>query len=604
MKKTIIWAALILLAAAFAWAGWFYWRNLRGASLVLRPPDKNIVELFEESQQTPSSTVELPLKLPPGFRISLFAKDLPGARMLSQDNAGNLLVSLPESGRIVALPDRNGDRQADQAVTVVQGLNKPHGLAFRCYSSDGSSDCKLFVAETDQLAAYDYDQSALKAGNKKKLMDLPDDGGHWTRTVKVGPDDRLYLSIGSSCNVCEEKDERRAKLFSLKPDGTDLKEVARGLRNSVFFEWSYVDGRLWATEMGRDLLGDDLPPDEINIIETGTSSPRNYGWPLCYGKNVHDTAFDKNTYIRNPCQEPTELPSHIDLPAHSAPLGLAFVPEEGWPQAYWYNLLVAYHGSWNRSEPTGYKVARLKLDAQGKYLGAEDFITGWLAADRKSTLGRPVDLLVRPGGTAYLSDDFAGVVYLITYSPTDVGPYSPEQQVGKIMVRSPQFDTVISSPLKITGQARGNWFFEASFPIKLYDKNGQVLGQTIATAQSDWMTTEFVPFTAELSFATPTSTSEGKLVLEKDNPSGLPEHDDRLEIKVQFESGPPPTADNCRPTGCSGQVCSDQDQVTTCEFLPEYECYRQASCARQSDGRCGWTETPALEACLKSKRGN
>lgn len=167
--------------------------------------------------------------------------------------------------------------------------------------------------------------------------------------------------------------------------------------------------------MGRDNLGDDLPPDEINIIErpsagSGQSSIPNFGWPICYGKNIHDTNFDKNTYIRNPCMEPFETPSFIDLPAHSAPLGLAFVPEEGWPEEWWYNILVAYHGSWNRSTPTGYKIARLKMNAKGQYLGAEDFISGWLTKDGKKT-GRPVDIKVLSGGTAYISDDHAGVIY-------------------------------------------------------------------------------------------------------------------------------------------------------------------------------------------------
>jgi glucose/arabinose dehydrogenase len=417
MKRFLLLVSLLAIVGALAWGGYFYWRNLRGVSLLLRQPKSNIVELFEQSKQTGTTTAALPLKLPAGFAVEIFAKGLGDPRVLAYDPLGNLLVSLPKAGKVVALPDRNGDHKADQAIDVVTGLNSPHGIAMRCYGGEGTKDCKLFIAETDQLAAYDYDSVSLRAANKKKLMDLPSGSGHSTRTVKVGPDERLYVSIGSSCNVCHESDDRRARIFSLKPDGSDVREVARGLRNSVFFEWSYVDGRLWATDMGRDNLGDDLPPDEINVIETGSSSPKNYGWPICYGQNVHDTEFDKNTYIRNPCQEPTETPSHIDVPAHSAPLGLAFVPEEGWPEAYWYNLFVAYHGSWNRSEPTGYKVVRVKLDAKGNYLGTEDFITGWLSEDKKATLGRPVDILLSPGGLMYLSDDGAGAIYRVTYRP-------------------------------------------------------------------------------------------------------------------------------------------------------------------------------------------
>jgi len=419
MKRFFLLLSLLLTLAVLVWGGYFYWRNLRGATLLLRQPKSNIVDLFERSRQTGTTTVELPLKLPTGFTANIFAKDLGDPRVLVYDAGGNLLVSLPKAGKVVALPDKNGDFKADQVIEVIANLNHPHGIAFRCYGNNGTTDCKLFVAETDQLVAYDYDQALLKAFNKKKLMDLPAGGEHITRTVKVAPDERLYVSIGSSCNACQEQDQRRARIYSLNSDGSDVKVVASGLRNSVFFDWSYVDGRLWATENGRDLLGDNLPPDEINIIETGSSSPKNYGWPICYGKNIHDTEFDKNTYIRNPCQEPTEIPGYIDLPAHSAPLGLAFVPEEGWPTEYWYNLFVAYHGSWNRTEPTGYKVVRIKLDAEGNYLGTEDFITGWLSADKQSILGRPVDILLSPGGLMYLSDDTAGVIYRITYTPKD-----------------------------------------------------------------------------------------------------------------------------------------------------------------------------------------
>jgi glucose/arabinose dehydrogenase len=175
-----------------------------------------------------------------------------------------------------------------------------------------------------------------------------------------------------------------------------------------------VSGDIWATEMGRDGLGDNLPPDEINVIHEG----KFYGWPICYGKNVHDAAFDTNTYIRNPCQEPTETPSTIDLQAHSAPLGIAFVPEEGWPEDYWYNALVSYHGSWNRSEPTGYKIMRYKLDARGNYLGSEDFLSGFLT--KSGALGRPVDILIQPAGTIYVSDDKAGVIYRIYRSTGEV----------------------------------------------------------------------------------------------------------------------------------------------------------------------------------------
>ncbi len=258
------------------------------------------------------------------------------------------------------------------------------------------------------MAVYDY--VGLKATNKRKIIDLPSGGGHYTRTILFMPppdQSKLLISVGSSCNVCNEEDWRRAKILASNADGYDLGLFASGLRNSVFMAIHPVTGQIWATEMGRDYLGDELPPDEINVIEEG----KDYGWPLCYGKNIHDTDFNKNTVT--PCKEPIMRASYIDIPAHSAPLGLAFFPGDGWPKEYRGNLLVAYHGSWNRSEPTGYKIVRYRLDNMGKHLGNEDFITGWLTKDNKA-YGRPVDILIRPDGAIFISDDKAGLIYKVT----------------------------------------------------------------------------------------------------------------------------------------------------------------------------------------------
>jgi glucose/arabinose dehydrogenase len=271
-------------------------------------------------------------------------------------------------------------------------------------------DLLLYFAQEDGVSRV----PTYSEGPPEKLFDLPADGGHYTRTIMFAPDGRLLTSVGSSCNVCNEEDWRRATVLVSDDEGNNLQVFAKGLRNSVFMATHYGTGDIWATEMGRDNLGDNTPPDEINIVKEGGF----YGWPICYGKNIHDTNFDKNTYIRNPCDETFgEIPSHIDLQAHSAPLGLAFVPEDppgaGWTQEYWNDVLVAFHGSWNRTEPTGYKIVRIKLDAQGNYQGQEDFITGWLKDNR--ALGRPVDILVQPYGVMYISDDKAGVIYKVTY---------------------------------------------------------------------------------------------------------------------------------------------------------------------------------------------
>ena len=317
----------------------------------------------------PVPSTGLPLTVPDGFSISIFARNIPDARVLAWDPTRTLLVSSPSTGKVFRVSDDGS------STVVIEGLDRPHGLAFR--------DGKLYIAETDAVAVYDYDGTAK---NRKKIIDLPGGGNHFSRTIGFGPDGKLYISIGSSCNVCREKDSRRASIQVL--DG-ELKPFATGLRNSVFFAWK--DGQMWATDMGRDLLGDNTPPEEVNIVREG----KNYGWPYCYGERVPDTAFGGTEERCNSTEPPV-----IEYQAHSAPLGLAF------DKNYLY---VAMHGSWNRSEPTGYKIVR--FDVKNKY-APSDFITGWL--EGSSVIGRPVDLLFDDQGTLFISDDKASVIYRVS----------------------------------------------------------------------------------------------------------------------------------------------------------------------------------------------
>lgn len=604
-KKLLLAVAGLLIAVAGIGAAMLYWTNFRGIDPAIKPPPERIEDVI--------NTTGMPLRLPGGFSISIFAKDLEKPRVLAYDSVGNLLVSIPSQGRVVALPDRNSDGVADETITVVDGLNRPHGLAMRCLET-----CELYIAESHQVAAYRYDENNLKALNQQKIVDLPDGGNHWSRTIMFMPapnEDKLLISVGSSCNVCAEKDWRRAKILSANYDGTDFKTFASGLRNAVFMAIHPVTGKIWATEMGRDFLGDNLPPDEVVIAEEG----RDYGWPYCYGKQILDP-FGGDT-SKSFC--PTTVPSRIDIPAHSAPLGLAFIPEEarlpapdgrrpdggqGWPQEYWHNLLVAYHGSWNRSEPTGYKIVRYRLDDQGNLSahsglspsgsktgeGGEDFISGWLT-EKNEALGRPVDMIVQPGGKMYISDDKAGVIYKVEY----VGAKAVQDKSNLIRVSIPQPNDIVTSPLIIEGEARGYWFFEASFPVRLLDASDTIIAVHHAEALKEWMTEDFVPFRATLQFETPT-TDTGTLVLEKDNPSGLPEYADELRIPVRFDvSDPGRASGGCMITGCSSHVCADREVITTCEYKEEYACYKTARCERQQDGACGWTMTPELLQCLQ-----
>lgn len=352
-----------------------------------------------------------PLTVPEGFSATIFAREVPGARVMLRDPKGAMLVSQTSAGKVSVLPDLDGNGQADRVVEVLSGLKQPHGLAVICPSTGNTSAdqdaCVLYVAETGELKAYSYDADTYKATYQKTLATFPTGSGHFTRTLLPTPDQKaLWVSVGSSCNACDEESPVRATIQQVDLATGQMTEYAKGLRNSVFMAMHPVTGELWATENGRDLLGDDIPPDEINIITKGGD----YGWPICYGNKVHDTDFDRKQYIRDPCAD-TAAP-RIELPAHSAALGIAFVPEEGWPEAYWHDVLVAYHGSWNRSTPTGYKVVR--IDDSGTQT---DFAAGFLPAGAKDTgdaIGRPVALLAEPGGVAYISDDRAGAIYKVS----------------------------------------------------------------------------------------------------------------------------------------------------------------------------------------------
>ncbi len=412
-SRNILFFGLLFLVIL---GGWWLWQTPvpREAGSVIGEENRFSEESQEaqpiirsESLKAAENATDLPLALPGGFRLEVFVSELSGPRTMLFDPVGTLLLSLPSAGQVVALKDEDNDGKADAPTAVLRGLNNPHGLATHC---EGEA-CRLYVGEENAVAMYEYDAVNIRATNRQMIADLPSGRGHSSRNLtlaSLGGEDKLFVSIGSSCNVCREADNRRAKVFVSDLDGKNFRPFVTGLRNPVFLATHPATGEIWVTEMGRDYLGDNLPPDEVNILEDG----RDYGWPYCYGKNVHDDTFDPRKTVA--CAEPDKVPSHIDIQAHSAPLGLAFVPQgSGWSEEYANDLLVAYHGSWNRSAPTGYKVVRYHLDSQGKVLGQEDFISGWLTS-KGEVLGRPVDLKFAPDGSLYISDDKRGVIYRIT----------------------------------------------------------------------------------------------------------------------------------------------------------------------------------------------
>jgi glucose/arabinose dehydrogenase len=347
------------------------------------------------------------LRAPDGFHISVFANEIDGARMLVFSPGGVLLASESGEGKVVALPDPQHTGKATRTVTVLDGLNEPHGLAFY--------EGKLYVAENDKVRRYEWDERKLRATNPVKLADLPTGGGHSTRSI-LFHGGKMYVSAGSSCNVCVEKDPRRAAVMEFNPDGSGQKIFAKGLRNAVGVAVNPKTDTVWVTVNGRDMLGDDVPPETIyDLGKDGGDG----GWPYCYGDRVFDSQFAKSESGVSSDRCKNVMEPKVQMQAHSAPLGLAFYEGAQFPAEYRNNIFVAFHGSWNRSVPTGYKVVRVNLDDKGQPVGGtQDFITGWLAPGETKKgrwMGRPVGIAVGGDGTMYVSDDSAGVVYRVTY---------------------------------------------------------------------------------------------------------------------------------------------------------------------------------------------
>ncbi len=341
----------------------------------------------------PASAFEI--TLPEGFQIERFVDGLDKPRFMALSPDNYLFVTDMAKGKVFGILDMSTMKVKNKTGTKVfaEGLKIPHGIAFY--------DGYLYVGETSQIVRYKYNGFHKKLGEKEIIVPEIPTKGHFTRTVSFGPDKKMYISIGSSCNVCIEEDKRRATIMRFNPDGTGGEIFATGLRNSVGLTWHPESKELWATDNGRDWLGDNLPPDEVNIVQEG----KDYGWPFCYGDKVPDPDFnDPKTCER------TVAPV-VEIQAHSAPLGLTFYNGSMFPDDYKGDLFIAYHGSWNRSIPTGYKVVRVKIK-DGKPVSTEDFATGWMTATEK--FGRPVDVLVGKNGELFVTDDLGGVIYKIT----------------------------------------------------------------------------------------------------------------------------------------------------------------------------------------------
>jgi glucose/arabinose dehydrogenase len=364
-----------------------------------------------DATRTGVFATERTVNLPPGFGIRVYATGLGGVRWLGLSPDGVVYATVRGEGRVVTLPDADGDGVADEAKTFADGLAGVHGIAFK----DGG----VYVAtETEIIRLEDTDKDG--AADKRDVLasDLPSGGGHSTRTLAFGPDGKLYVSAGSSCNVCEESDEKRAAINLCSAEGKFERVFAEGLRNAVGIEFHPETNELWSTNNGRDRIGDDIPNEAIYKVTDGG----NYGWPYCYPDNGKMIPDPDVTPEQGFCER--VIPPAVSMQAHSAPLGLEFYTGSAFPEQLRGDLFVAFHGSWNRSEPTGYKVVRVRFnggqpDAGAGDLLVEDFATGWLVSG--DSWGRPVDLLTLPDGTMLLTDDAADAIYQIYYKE-NAGP--------------------------------------------------------------------------------------------------------------------------------------------------------------------------------------
>jgi glucose/arabinose dehydrogenase len=342
------------------------------------------------------------IHLPPGFAIAAFSEEVPGARSLALSPAGIVYVGT-QGRKVYALVDRDHDGRADQVYTVASNLHTPNGVAWK----DGA----LYVAEVSRVLRFDGIDGHLDHPPAPKVVreGFPSDRHHGWKFIRFGPDGLLYVPVGAPCNICKPEKPIYAAITRMRPDGSGLEIFARGIRNTVGFDWHPQTHELWFTDNGRDWLGDDRPPDELNRAPT---AGLDFGYPYCHGKDIADPEFGK----KRPCSAST--PPEIELGPHVAAIGMRFYTGKMFPAEYRDQIFLAEHGSWNRTQPIGYRVSLVRL-ANGKAVSYTPFAEGWLGA--RGEWGRPVDVEVMPDGALLVSDDEAGAVYRVVYGAAPKG---------------------------------------------------------------------------------------------------------------------------------------------------------------------------------------
>ena len=337
------------------------------------------------------------IQLPPGFTITVYADNVPNARGMTLGQNGTLFVGSKHIGNVYAVIDTDGDQRADQVFTIARGLRMPVGVAYR----NGS----LFVSALDRILRFDKIEQRLR--NPPTPVTIKDDFSketeHGWKFIAFGPDEKLYVPVGAPCNSCEPDPNRYALIARMTADGSEYEIVARGVRNSVGFDWDPVTHDLWFTDNGRDYLGDDQPPDELNHAP---KAGLHFGYPYCHGGTIKDPEYGS----KHACSE--FIAPAVTLGPHVAALGMRFYTGTMFPLKYQRQIFIAEHGSWNRSEKIGYRITLVSRDEEGR-LQYSVFAEGWLQGQK--AWGRPADVLVMPDGALLVSDDSAGVIYRIAY---------------------------------------------------------------------------------------------------------------------------------------------------------------------------------------------
>lgn len=360
----------------------------------VNPPIKNPLK------SNPSSLPLETIRLPEGFKIEVFEDSLENARSLCYSPNGTLFVGTRGEGKVYALRDTDGDFVADERYTLAEDLEMPNGVAFR----DGA----LYVAEVSRILKFpDIENKLDKPGEPEVVYDqFPTEKHHGWKYIAFGPDGKLYVPVGAPCNICESEEEIFASITRMNPDGTDLEVVQHGVRNTVGFTWHPEDQQLWFTDNGRDMLGDDIPACELNHA---TADGQHFGYPYCHQGDLLDEEFGEGkdcADYRAPAQ---------NLGAHVAPLGVEFYTGAMFPADYKMRVLIAEHGSWNRTKKAGYRVMQVVLDENQNAVSYTPFAEGWLDEEEDEAWGRPVDLEFLPDGSMLVSDDFANAIYRISY---------------------------------------------------------------------------------------------------------------------------------------------------------------------------------------------